>query len=305
MSTLLPRKLLEPTHTLHMNFRRLATPLSIFTLAFTLLVILWGAYVRATGSGAGCGAHWPLCNGTVLPKAPGTKTFIEFFHRTTSGIDLLLVFFSAWVTRQANPKGSIARKAAVAAVVLILTEAAVGAGLVLLRLVENDQSTFRAVALAIHLTNTFLLLAALSLQLFWQKVDAKKIPWPDVLGWFALATTTLVGISGAITALGDTLFPATETHASSHFLIRLRILHPILAILGGAGLIAVARKKIQQARATPDIVKASVALIILVLTQWAVGFVNVALFAPTSLQMIHLLLADGIWILAIRLAFLK
>ncbi|MBL7714505.1 MAG: COX15/CtaA family protein [Bdellovibrionales bacterium] len=282
---------------------RLASPLAIFTLVFTLLVILWGAYVRASGSGAGCGAHWPLCNGNVLPKSPGTKTFVEFFHRATSGLDLILVFLSAWITRSANPKGSLARKAAAASVFFILTEAAVGAGLVLLRLVENDQSTLRAFALAIHLTNTFLLLAALSLQVFWQRSDAKKIPWPDRLGWISLAVTTFVGITGAITALGDTLFPATEAHQSTHFLIRLRIIHPILAILGGTALIAVARKRILQARAGDVTTQTAIALIAGVLIQWAVGFVNVALLAPTALQIIHLLLADSLWILAIRLAF--
>ena len=60
-------------------------------LGFNLLVILWGAFVRATGSGAGCGSHWPLCNGEVLPRAPALATLIEFSHRLTSGVALLLV----------------------------------------------------------------------------------------------------------------------------------------------------------------------------------------------------------------------
>ncbi len=39
-------------------------------LLWNVLVALWGAYVRATGSGAGCGSHWPTCNGEILPRAP-------------------------------------------------------------------------------------------------------------------------------------------------------------------------------------------------------------------------------------------
>ena len=60
-------------------------------LAYNVVVILWGAIVRATGSGAGCGSHWPLCNGVVLPNAEKASTLIEFAHRATSGIALLLV----------------------------------------------------------------------------------------------------------------------------------------------------------------------------------------------------------------------
>src|SRR5829696_8162535 len=104
-------------------------------LAYNLLVILWGAYVRATGSGAGCGSHWPLCNGEVVPRAAAAQTLIEFTHRATSGLALLaVVALVAWVF-QAFPRRHPARKGAASSLVLILTEAAVGAGLVLFELV--------------------------------------------------------------------------------------------------------------------------------------------------------------------------
>ncbi|MGH8637336.1 MAG: COX15/CtaA family protein, partial [Burkholderiales bacterium] len=82
-------------------------------LLYTVGVIAWGAYVRATGSGAGCGAHWPLCNGVVLPRSPTIATIIELSHRVTSGIALVAVLaLLVWVFRACRP-GHPARTGAV------------------------------------------------------------------------------------------------------------------------------------------------------------------------------------------------
>jgi heme A synthase len=62
-----------------------------FVVVYNIAVILWGAYVRATGSGAGCGSHWPLCNGALFPATANTQTTIEFTHRVTSAVSLVLV----------------------------------------------------------------------------------------------------------------------------------------------------------------------------------------------------------------------
>jgi heme A synthase len=78
-------------------------------LAYNVAVALWGAFVRATGSGAGCGNHWPLCNGAVTPQTPAWATVIEFTHRATSGIDLLLVAVLAIWAFRAFPKQHPAR----------------------------------------------------------------------------------------------------------------------------------------------------------------------------------------------------
>src|SRR5579872_1122426 len=132
-------------------------------LVYFIAVILWGSLVRATGSGAGCGDHWPLCNGTVLQHSPKVDTIIEFTHRITSGIS----FFSAvgllvWVFAR-TARGHLARAAAVASVAFTLVEAILGALLVKLGLTAQSQSPYRAPYLALHLTNTLLLLAALAL----------------------------------------------------------------------------------------------------------------------------------------------
>ena len=124
---------------------------SLFVLAYNVFVILFGAYVRASGSGAGCGQHWPLCNGDIVPLNPRLETIIEFTHRITSGLSLvfILILF-IWVFRS-NKAGSRIRKAAGFALGFVIIEAIVGAGLVMFQLVEGNDSAARAAVIAIHL----------------------------------------------------------------------------------------------------------------------------------------------------------
>src|SRR3984893_16617991 len=99
-------------------------------VAYNVLVILWGALVRATGSGAGCGNHWPLCNGQVIPLSPRVDTIIEFTHRCmTGGSTFLVLGLLVWTFRGAA-KGQAARVLAMASMVLLLNEAFLGALLV-------------------------------------------------------------------------------------------------------------------------------------------------------------------------------
>ena len=128
-------------------------------LAYNVAVILWGAYVRATGSGAGCGAHWPLCNGEIVPRAAAVATLIEFSHRADErpGADCRRGA-ARLATFRACRAGHPARRGAVMSGVLMLTEAAVGAGLVLFQLVADNATMARAMFIAVHLLNTFLLL---------------------------------------------------------------------------------------------------------------------------------------------------
>jgi heme A synthase len=282
-------------------------------LAWNVAVILWGAFVRATGSGAGCGAHWPLCNGEVLPRAPAVETMIEFTHRATSGLALLLVLALAlWVFR-ARPEGHPARRAAGASVFFILTEAAVGAGLVLFRLVGANDSVARALFMAGHLANTFVLLACLTLAAHWCATDARLRPeavsrfaWP--LGAAAIALVG-VGKSGAVAALGDTLYPAQsvlgglaqDVSSTAHFLVQLRLAHPILA-LGGTLLAAFAASRVLQATGDPRARRTAWTVFALALVQLGAGLLNVALLAPVWMQIVHLLLADLLWIAFVLLA---
>ena len=283
------------------------------TLGWNVAVILWGAFVRATGSGAGCGAHWPLCNGEVIPRAPMIDTMVEFTHRLTSGAALVLVFILAvWVFRERS-KGHPARRAAVASVVLILVEAAVGAALVLFGLVADNDSVARALFMAGHLANTFMLLAALTLTAHWCGRDAplrrdalRRDGWVFGLAFLALL---VVGKSGAIAALGDTLYPAQSLLAglaqdlspTASVLVRLRILHPLLA---GAGTLAVAFAAARALQSTeePVVRRWAWAAALLALVQMGAGLLNLVLLAPVWMQIVHLLLADAVWIALVLLA---
>lgn len=276
-------------------------------LVYNIGVILWGAYVRATGSGAGCGSHWPLCNGQVVPRAASVETLIEFSHRLTSGLALVAVVGLLVWTWRVCPPGHPARRGAVYSMVFMLAEAAVGAALVLFQLVADNASLGRALFMAVHLVNTFALVACLTLTAHWLSGGAPVRPGhrPGTAAGLALfgAGLLLVGTSGAVAALGDTLYPArslaeglwADLSPTSHLLIRLRVLHPALAIGVSVALALLAPR---YARRTPDrrARRAARAVVLLAGAQLAAGFVNVLLLAPVWMQMLHLLLADALWI---------
>ncbi len=276
-------------------------------LVYFIAVILWGALVRATGSGAGCGDHWPLCNGTVLQHAPKTDTIIEFTHRITSGIS----FFSAvgllvWVYA-ATTRGHLARAAAVASVAFTLIEAILGAFLVKLGLTAQSQSPFRAPYLALHLANTLLLLAALTLTAHllsrehgYRREEVTVVA--PVRASIGLFTLLIVGVTGSLAALGDTLFPAQSLNsaltqdfaAGSNWLVRWRWTHPTVAFLASVFLIWLL---VRAARSNAFWDNRSVSAIVLVLlaAQYVLGVLDVFLLAPVWMQIAHLLGADALW----------
>lgn len=272
-------------------------------LAYNMLVVLWGAFVRATGSGAGCGDRWPLCNGVMVPRAPRIETVIEFTHRATSGLALLGVCgLCIWAFRL-FPRGHRARFFALLAVVFLFAEALLGAGLVLFQYVEHNASAGRAVYLSAHLVNTQILLATLALTAwFGSHPLPRKWHKPSRPVMAALPVAVIVSVSGAIAALGDTLFPASsvssglrqEFAANASALLRLRALHPVLAVTGGVVLLAAAVAALRSGQ--PAGVRLGATVAVLVFAQLAAGAVNVALLAPVWMQILHLLIADVLWI---------
>ena len=272
--------------------------LNSFNLFLALFIILWGAWVRLSGSGAGCGDHWPLCNGEVIPLAPSVKTLIEYVHRLTSGIFGLTILASLIIARKIFPKRHHARSFAWASLFFTLTEALIGAVLVKKGLVVDNDSAMRAWVIGFHLMNTFILLAALVGQLlvdddFKYRLRESKENLFWILGFVIFL---FVGATGAISALGNTLFPETsliagvmkDFDAGSHFLIRLRIFHPILAI----GLFAII-----QLLSGKEKTKFSAALSH---TSWVAvlfGALNWFLLAPKWGALTHLLIADVLWCL--------
>jgi len=278
------------------------------------LVILWGAVVRATGSGAGCGSHWPTCNGDVIPLAPQLETLIEFTHRLSSGIDFLLVLGMLIWALKINPKKYLLRKSSAFGMLFIITESLVGASLVLFDWVAGNISTARVIVMGIHLINTHLLLAAIALTAWWASGGApprlndktSKIKIRFALGIIGVLVLSVIG---AVTALGDTLFPAEnllngiqqDFSTASHFIVRMRVWHPVIATIVGLYLIQFAFS-LGSKRHSLWNKRFAYTLGILFLVQLLAGIINLFLLAPVWMQVIHLFLADLVWLALILLA---
>jgi cytochrome c oxidase assembly protein subunit 15 len=296
-------------------------------LGYTLAVIVFGAWVRITGSGAGCGQHWPTCHGEVVHRPQSIETVIELTHRVTSGLSLIFALGLMGWARARFRKSHPARVASVLAVVFLLVEALLGAGLVAFGLVEDDDSIARAVVMAIHLTNTCVLMGALAAAA-WTGVDGDDRGLPRLRGsgaWLlgaALLSVLLVSMSGAVTALGDTLFPVAadgtvrehiagelddiveQPAVTAHFLQRMRIVHPILAV--GVGLyllwLSIALPGMTGVDADPTVRRLGNLVAGLVLAQLCAGMANIMLSAPGWMQLVHLALATCLWTAVVVLA---
>jgi len=276
------------------------------TVGITVFVVLWGAVVRATGSGAGCGNNWPTCNGDVLPLSGSAETAIEFVHRVSSaGLGLLILYLLVAAIRE-FPAGHRVRRAAAATFVLVIVESLVGAGLVLFEQTGDFEGVSRAYWQSGHFVNTLLLLAAATLTAWWASTTAPDHDEPAtprerrLIGGVAVAML-IVGVSGAIAALGDTLFPVDsfleglerELSAAGHVFERLRIFHPVIAI--GTGLLAVwVVNELAESR-QGRVGRIARLVSLLVLVQLGLGTVNALLAAPIWIQVVHLLVADLVW----------
>jgi cytochrome c oxidase assembly protein subunit 15 len=294
------------------NRSRTSTVLPRFAwglLAYNVAVILWGAVVRATSSGAGCGDHWPLCNGVVLQSNPRLATMIELAHRVSSGLTLPLVLLLLLWTFRATVAGHLARIATIAAAVFTFNEALLGALLVLLRLTADNRSPARAVYLSLHLANTLLLLGALTLAAHFLSrpftrgtIRFTQLP----LAVTGITATVVLGVTGTLAALSDTLFPATslgaafaqDFSAGGGWLLRLRILHPLTAVITGLFICWLLVRSI----ARPSEHKPALLVLSLLVLQFGLGVADVTLLAPVWLQIVHLLGADVLWIALVVLA---
>ena len=285
-----------------------------FVLVYNLVVIIWGVFLRASHSGDGCGQHWLTCQGEVVPSAPQLKTVIEFSHRLTTGLSAItvLVLF-IWAFRRFT-KGDPARLAAAFSFVFIIIESLIGAGLVLTGNTADNWTPSRPFWAIGHLINTFLLLAALTLTCWFSSgkeridfnVDRKVVLLllVGVLGIF------IVGSSGSLAALSNMLFPSTsiiegfakDFSGASPMLVRLRISHPIVSIAVGMFLIFLAGWLKRVSSNDRDVAKWVNILSLLVLVQFASGAATLLLHAPIVMQLVHLFLADAVWISFILLS---
>jgi heme a synthase len=274
-------------------------------LAFMVLVVLEGAVVRATSSGGGCGNRWPLCNGDFFPHHPRLATVIEYTHRSLTGICTTLVIMLTGWTFYATKSGHKARRAVVASCFFLVTEALLGAVLVLRGYVENNISVGRVVMQSIHFTNTMLLLGALSVTV-WFLAQRKSEPaatqgdakW---LVWLSVTSTILMGATGSLAALADTLFPspslmaglAEDFAANAPLLVRMRWVHPAAATIGFVCVTLLALKVHT---------RLSRGVFWLLVMQIVLGLADVLLLAPVWMQVLHLLGADLFWIALVMMA---
>jgi heme A synthase len=277
--------------------------LAIATLAVNVVVILLGALVRATGSGAGCGSSWPTCNGTIIPEFQGA-TAIEFTHRLSSGVALILVFALVWLIFRRSERGDPVRIGATISGISIVIEALIGAVIVLAEWVADDASVARAVSVPIHLISTNVLLGGLVMTLFWVRGGGPvrlrdHLPTSRTWGLIALGLVAIGG-TGAVTALADTLFPKEfsvagifDAEGTEHFLTQLRVVHPVVAVLIGA---LAARWAAARAGAlTGNARRAALMVVTLVVVAALLGGLNVILLTPVWLSLLHLLVAAELW----------
>lgn len=284
------------------------------TLAYTVAVILFGAVVRITGSGAGCGQHWPTCQGEVVHLPKTVASVIELTHRVTSGLSVLLVLALAFVTFRAFEKGHGARRAITASLAMMVVESLVGAALVLFGLVGKNASGARAVVMAIHLVSTSVLTGSLVLTAFLAAgkkvrhfVPRCPLEW-SLLG--GLLSVIVVSVTGAVTALGDTLYPVDTTKALAErlaadsaavsFLERGRAIHPAVAFVTAMFLLGLAWKT-AEIRPRPEVVQGARVVSGLVFAQVLAGVMNIGLSAPGYMQVLHLALATSVWVSLILL----
>ena len=275
--------------------------LSFYGLVISIISIIAGAIVRATGSGDGCGASWPTCNGKIIPELKSPPELIEFSHRTISGV--LLVITIAIFIKSFNAKTPpLWRKLIWLLTFFVLLEALIGAVIVIYEWVGLNSSTPRIIAVPLHLVNTFGLLGAYTL-LFYLTKNVKT----NINNFFdrgfktALILFLLTGATGSITALADVIFPSEtfltgllqDFDPNSELLTRMRILHPIVASALSIYLYLEANRLEREYKIITRHIK------VLVLMGVALGLLNVFSNIILPLSILHLLIADLLWIMYI------
>ena len=269
---------------------------SLFTLIFTLLTIFWGAWVRLSFSGDGCGNSWPLCENKVFPE--NIKALTEWMHRLSSGLSLIFILLLLVMAFKIYPKNHGVRSFSTASFILILIEALIGAGLVLSGLVGLNTETLRVLVLAVHSVNSLLLAGALTLcykMSCWEKRGEKitenlKLKSPMI---FFVLLFPLLALTGNIASLAGQLFPseslssawALDLLPSAHISLKIRPFHPLLAVSFLLGLVFFAFSK-----------KHLLAPTLAVLGVVVFGFATLIFLSPLWMKITHLVLAYCLWI---------
>ena len=267
-------------------------------LLLSIASILAGAFVRATGSGDGCGATWPTCKGKIIPALTDTSELIEFSHRSVSGV-LLVVTLIIFAKTRKFQKESLVRTVTNYLTFFVIFEALIGAVIVIFEWVGLNSSLPRIIAVPIHLVNTFGLLGSYAILYKILQDDLQNIKNMFNKNFLLISSLFLLsGATGSITALADVLFPSAsfvegflaDFDRTSEVLTRLRILHPIISSTLSIVLYVYAtgiRKKYNVS------VKPLQTLILIAVF---LGVINVLSNIVLPLSILHLAIADFLWI---------
>ena len=267
-------------------------------LTTSILSILAGAIVRATGSGDGCGASWPTCNGRVIPSLETSSEIIEFSHRSISGV-LLIVTLLLFVKSKDQHTPLLHKKIINYLTFFVLLEAAIGAVIVIYEWVGLNSSLPRIIAVPLHLVNTFALLGFYTLIFYLLRESENKLSnFFDKRIKIAFVLFFLTGATGSVTALADVLFPSAsfvegfieDFDSTSEILTRLRILHPFVSTILSIFLFSESNRFKKEFEIDSSIIK------VLVIVGVILGVLNVVSNIILPLSILHLLLADLLWI---------
>ena len=267
-------------------------------LYLSILSILAGAFVRATGSGDGCGATWPTCKGRIIPSLSDTSELIEFSHRSVSGV-LLIVTLIIFAKTRKYQKDSLVRTVTNYLTFFVIFEALIGAVIVIFEWVGLNSSLPRIIAVPIHLVNTFGLLGcyAILYKILYENIEEITSMFNKNF-IFISSLFLLSGATGSIAALADVLFPSAsfiegflaDFDRTSEVLTRLRILHPIvssaLSIVLYVYSIRINKKYNIRVKPLQTLIFVAVFL----------GFLNVLSNIILPLSILHLAIADFLWI---------
>ena len=273
--------------------------LSFYGLVISIASIIAGAIVRATGSGDGCGASWPTCNGKIVPELKTSSELIEFSHRSISGI-LLIITLIIFLKSFNNSVPVLQKRVIRALTFFVLLEALIGAVIVIYEWVGLNSSTPRIIAVPFHLINTFGLLGAYTLLFHLTKNSKTSLNNFFDKGFkIGLILFLLSGATGSIAALADVIFPsesfimglAEDFDSNSEILTRLRVLHPIVASFLSIYLYSEANRLQREYKVITKNIK------LLVLLGVFLGVLNVVSNIILPLSILHLLIADLLWVL--------
>jgi cytochrome c oxidase assembly protein subunit 15 len=284
-----------------------------FALAYNVLVIVWGVFLRASKSGDGCGQFWLTCNGELIPSAPQFKTIIEFSHRMTTAVDgFVMLILLGWAVRRWYSARTVQNRqilfAAIGSMFFVITEAAVGAGLVLTGNTAEAVTDTRPLWAIGHLVNTFILLTFLTLTA-WFATGERRVEFrAGAKVWLLISVAVvgllLVGSSGALAALSNMLFPsqsiaegiAKDFSPASNLILRLRLSHPVLSIMTSVYILFIAGWLKASVPGDANTAWWSKVVSILLMVQVAFGGATLLSMGPIVMQLGHLLLADMLWI---------